>query len=163
MDEFSVAIISLVVSTVASLLVCYFSYRQNFNQHYSATISNERMVWIKETRKLVAEFLMLCETYDKLDGDSIKEFNRLKNEILLNLNSNADKYPKDEVVRGILTSEKGFSKIKEKAPCLRNAFIELFKNEWDKAKLEAGRSKYQVIKLGVKSKALAKPFENKQK
>lgn len=163
MDEISVAIISLVVSTVASLLVCYFSYRQNFNQHYSATISNERMVWIKETRKLVAEFLMICETYDKLDGNNAKEFNRLKNEILLNLNSDAEKYPLDAVVRNILTGEKNFSKIKEEAPSIRNAFVVIFKNEWDKAKLEAGRSKYQVIKLEVKSKVLAKHFENKQK
>ncbi len=161
MDEISAALISLAVSTAASLVVCFLGYRQNVNQHYSVTISNERVAWIKETRKVVAEFLSLCEAYDELTEDNAEKFNRLKNEILLNLNSNQNEYPKDAVIRAALL-KKDFAEIKKSADSVRNSFADIFKSEWDKSKLEAGRSKYHVMKLEIKARDLAEYFENRK-
>lgn len=158
MDEISVALISLGVSTAVSLAIYLLGYKQNFSQHYSTTISNERMVWIKEMRKLSADFLAFCETNDKLNKKNVEEFNKLKNEILINLNSNAKKYKNDAIIRSSLMKP-FFEDIKKDLPEIRNAFIEIFKNEWDKAKLEAGRSKYQVIRLERKSKKLTEYFK----
>ncbi len=158
MNETSVALMSLTISAIISVVVSLLSYYQNFNKNYSETISNERMVWIKETRKLASEFLGFCEANDKLDKKNSLDFYRMKNEILVNLNSDGTKYKNDAVIRELLIHS-SFEEIRCHLPCIRNAFTEIFKNEWDKSKLEAGRSKNQVIKLEKRDRKLARYFK----
>lgn len=160
MDEVTVAIISLSVSTAVSVGLNLIGYSQNFQKHYSTVISKERMAWVKETRKLAAEFLAFCETNTYLDEKKEQEFNKLKNELLLNLNSDGKKYKNDAIIRNSLMKS-SFSKIKKDLPEIRAAFINIFKDEWDKSKLEAGRSLCQAVILNIKSKHLSKYYEKK--
>ncbi|MBE6715721.1 MAG: hypothetical protein E7573_02265 [Ruminococcaceae bacterium] len=145
MDEITVALISLSVSTIVSMVLNLLVYSQNKQKHYSTTISKERMAWIKVTRKIAADFIAFCESHESIDEDSKQEFFRLKNLLLLNLNTDK-KYENDVVIR-LYLENLSFEEIKKNIPGIRTAFADIFKNEWDKAKLESGRSKYYVKKL----------------
>lgn len=158
MDELSVALMSLAISTAVSFAVYLLGYEQNLRQHYSSTISNERMNWIKETRELVAKFLGFCEANKKLNKNNVHEFYQLKNQILLNLNSNENKYKNDDIIRQSLMKN-SFDEIKSDLPNIRNAFIEIFKTEWDKSKLEAGRTKKQAKILDKRAKDLEEYYK----
>lgn len=159
MDNTTITLISVGASAAVSLIVCFFGYKQNFSQNYSGTISKERMAWIKETRKLVAEFLGFCEANEDInDKKAKKRFYRLKNEILLNLNLNGDKYQNDRTIRKILIDNQ-YPVIRDKVPDIRDAFAKIFKDEWDKAKLEAGRSFLHALMLDIKEHNLKGYFK----
>ena len=162
MDEITVALISLAVSTIVSTILSVLVYIQNNQKHYSTTISKERMEWVKETRKFVADFLAICEKYDTLDEKNSIEYYKLKNLLLLNLNS-AEKYTNDGIIRNAI-EDRDFSEVKAALPQIRTAFASIFKSEWDKAKLESGRSKYYVFWLDKRNDDLKKYYtENKNK
>lgn len=162
MDEITVALISLAVSTIVSMILSILVYIQNNHKHYSTTISKERMEWVKETRKFVADFLAICEKYDTLDEKNSLEYYKLKNLLLLNLNS-AEKYTNDGIIRNAI-EDRDFSEVKAALPQIRTAFASIFKSEWDKAKLESGRSKYYVFWLDKRNDDLKKYYsENKNK
>ncbi len=162
MDEITVALISLAVSTIVSTILSVLVYIQNNQKHYSTTISKERMEWVKETRKFVADFLAICEKYDTLDEKNSLEYYKLKNLLLLNLNS-AEKYTNDGIIRNAI-EDRDFSEVKAALPQIRTAFASIFKSEWDKAKLESGRSKYYVFWLDKRNDDLKKYYtENKNK
>ncbi len=162
MDEITVALITLAVSTIVSTILSVLVYIQNNHKHYSTTISKERMEWTKETRKIAADFLAFCERYDYLDNDNSREYYKLKNLLLLNLNS-AEKYTNDGIIRNAI-EDRDFSEVKAALPQIRTAFASIFKSEWDKAKLESGRSKYYVFWLDKRNDDLKKYYsENKNK
>lgn len=162
MDEITVALISLAVSTIVSTILSVLVYIQNNQKHYSTTISKERMEWVKETRKTAADFLAYCEQYDTLDEKNSLEYYKLKNLLLLNLNS-AEKYTNDGIIRNAI-EDRDFSEVKAALPQIRTAFASIFKSEWDKAKLESGRSKYYVFWLDKRNDDLKKYYsENKNK
>lgn len=162
MNEVAAALISLAVSTIVSMILSILVYIQNNHKHYSTTISKERMEWTKETRKIAADFLAFCENYDTLDEDNSLEYYKLKNLLLLNLNS-AEKYTNDGIIRNAI-EDRDFSEVKAALPQIRTAFASIFKSEWDKAKLESGRSKYYVFWLDKRNDDLKKYYsENKNK
>lgn len=162
MNEVAVALISLAVSTIVSTILSILVYIQNNHKHYSTTISKERMEWVKETRKTAADFLAFCENYDTLDEKNSLEYYKLKNLLLLNLNS-AEKYTNDGIIRNAI-EDRDFSEVKAALPQIRTAFASIFKSEWDKAKLESGRSKYYVFWLDKRNDDLKKYYsENKNK
>lgn len=162
MNEVAAALISLAVSTIVSMILSILVYIQNNHKHYSTTISKERMEWTKETRKIAADFLAICENYDTLDEKNSMEYHKLKNLLLLNLNS-AEKYTNDGIIRNAI-EDRDFSEVKAALPQIRNAFASIFKSEWDKAKLESGRSKYYVFWLDKRNDDLKKYYsENKNK
>ena len=156
MDDITVALISLSVSTIVSMILNLLVYTQNNQKHYSTTISKERMEWIKETRKIAADFLAFCERYDALDENNSTEYFKLKNLLLLNLNS-AAKYKNDGIIRNAIEKQ-DFEKVKANLPKIRTAFASIFKSEWDKAKLESGRSKHYVKKLNRRNNKLRKYY-----
>lgn len=159
MNEVAAALISLAVSTIVSTILSLLVYIQ---KHYSTTISKERMEWVKETRKIVADFLAICEKYDTLDEKNSLEYYKLKNLLLLNLNS-AEKYTNDAIIRNAI-EDRDFFEVKAVLPQIRTAFASIFKSEWDKAKLESGRSKYYVFWLDKRNDDLKKYYsENKNK
>lgn len=160
MDDITVALISLSVSTIVSMILNLLVYTQNNQKHYSTTISKERMEWIKETRKIAADFLAFCERYDALDENNSTEYFKLKNLLLLNLNS-AAKYTNDGIIRNAI-EDRDFSEVKAALPQIRTAFASIFKSEWDKAKLESGRGKYYVIWLDKRNRDLKKYYLDNQ-
>lgn len=162
MNEVAAALISLAVSTIVSMILSILVYIQNNHKHYSTTISKERMEWVKETRKTAADFLAICEKCDTLDEKNSMEYYKLKNLLLLNLNS-AEKYTNDGIIRNAI-EDRDFSEVKAALPQIRTAFASIFKSEWDKAKLESGRSKYYVFWLDKRNDDLKKYYsENKNK
>lgn len=160
MNEVTVALITLAVSTIVSTILSILVYIQNNQKHYSTTISKERMEWVKETRKTAADFLAFCERYDYLDNDNSREYYKLKNLLLLNLNS-AEKYTNDGIIRNAI-EDRDFSEVKAALPQIRTAFASIFKSEWDKAKLESGRSKYYVFWLDKRNDDLKKYYLDNQ-
>lgn len=160
MDEITVALISLAVSTIVSTILSVLVYIQNNQKHYSTTISKERMEWVKETRKTAADFLAICEKCDTLDEKNSMEYYKLKNLFLLNLNS-AEKYTNDGIIRNAIEN-RDFADIKAALPQIRTAFASIFKSEWDKAKLESGRGQYYVIWLDKRNGDLKKYYADNQ-
>lgn len=160
MDEITVALISLAISTIVSMILNLLVYTQNNQKHYSTTISKERMEWIKSTRKTAADFLAYCEQYDTLDEKNSMEYHKLKNLLLLNLNS-AEKYTNDGIIRNAIENS-DFGEVKAALPQIRTAFASIFKSEWDKAKLESGRGKYYVIWLDKRNRDLSKYYSDNQ-
>ncbi|MBR3768708.1 MAG: hypothetical protein IKL10_10800 [Clostridia bacterium] len=160
MNEVTVALISLSVLTIVSMVLSLLVYIQNNQKHYSTTISKERMEWIKETRKIAADFLAFCEKYDTLDEKNSLEYYKLKNLLLLNLNSDI-KYTNDVIIRNAI-EDRDFTEVKAALPQIRTAFASIFKSEWDKAKLESGRSKYYVIWLDKRNRDLKKYYSDNQ-
>lgn len=160
MDEITVALINLAVSTIVSTILSVLVYIQNNQKHYSTTISKERMEWVKETRKTAVDFLAICEKCDTLDEKNSMEYYKLKNLLLLNLNS-AEKYTNDGIIRNAIEN-RDFADIKAALPQIRTAFASIFKSEWDKAKLESGRGKYYVIWLDKRNRDLKKYYLDNQ-
>lgn len=160
MDEITVALISLAVSTIVSTILSVLVYIQNNQKHYSTTISKERMEWVKETRKTAADFLAICEKCDTLDEKNSMEYYKLKNLFLLNLNS-TEKYTNDGIIRNAIEN-RDFADIKAALPQIRTAFASIFKSEWDKAKLESGRGQYYVIWLDKRNGDLKKYYADNQ-
>lgn len=160
MDKNTVALISLAVSTIVSTILSVLVYIQNNHKHYSTTISKERMEWVKETRKIAADFLAICEKCDTLDEKNSLEYYKLKNLLLLNLNS-AEKYTNDGFIRNAIEN-RDFADVKAALSQIRTAFTSIFKSEWDKAKLESGRGKYYVIWLDKRNGDLKKYYADNQ-
>lgn len=145
MNSENVALISLLITTGLSLIINTLNFIQNSKNHYSDTISKHSIEWIKETRIIVAEFLAFCETEESLNDTNRNKFNILKNKILINLNSDKEKYKNDDKIRNYLI-DKSYDEIKESSSEIRDTFVELFKDEWDKAKEESGKNIVTLLK-----------------
>lgn len=148
MTETKVAIYSAIIAATVSLFMSLLTYKRNEKEFYSKFVSNERMLWIKETRKLVAEMLALCDS-DHLSDEDKQRFNYLKNEIILRLNPDVStsraKYKEDQMILEVLKSN-SYDLIKTNKEIVIECFMMIFKSEWDITKIEAGRSKRQYLR-----------------
>ena len=143
MTDIIVAFITAAFAFVAGFLVNI----QGKAQFFSTIVSKERMVWIKDIRRLSEELFSICEQYD---GDNIPQeqyalFFKARNGILARLDPAGWYVTDDELIE--LLIEPDFVRIKASVPRIREILMTLTKNEWDKVKIEAGNNPWKVRKV----------------
>ena len=114
-----------------------------------------------ETEKIAAEFIAICESNETIESDKLHEFYKLKNLLLLNLNKD-DRYKNDITIISAIENA-SFDEIKRNLSKIRTAFSDIFKSEWDKAKMESGRTLFNVKELDRVDKKLNEYYANVKK
>ena len=136
-------IIAAAIAFLAGLLVNI----QGKEQFFSTTVSAERLVWIKDIRKLCATLCSVCEQYDaeNLPSEQYAVFLKARNGILIRLDPSGWYTTDDELIT--LLQEPDFGKVKTNLSRIREILMTINKNEWDKVKIEAGNSKWKVKRI----------------
>ena len=143
MSEVIAALVAGAFAFVAGLLVNI----QGSAQFFSTTVSGERMVWIKDMRRLCADLFTVCEQYDAdtLTAEDRTAFLQARNGILIRLDPPGWYTTDDELLS--LLSEPDFSRVRENLPRIRLLITTIIKSEWDKVKIEAGSSRWKVRQI----------------
>ena len=140
MSDLVLTLISAAIAAGVSLVISLITRHQTAYTFYSQMVTANRMEWIQAMRDYSARLLMFTETYETLTEEQAQEFHLVKNQILVRLNPANGSYIKDNEIRKLLEN-KTYTEIRAASNTLRVLFVELFKDEWDRCKIEAGRNK----------------------
>ena len=142
-----VEIISTSITALIAFIAGLMVNIQGRFQFFSTTVSQERMIWIKDIRSLCTELCSICEMYDvdTLPDTEKMNFLKARNGILIRLDPKGWYITDDELID--LLKEPDFSTVKQNVPRIREILRRIEKGEWDKVKIEAGNSASKVKRI----------------
>lgn len=152
-------IIAAAVAALVALAVSVITEIREKEHLFADTVSSERMKWIREIRKLSVKLFTVCESCNGTPTpEQLIAFLEARNGILIRLNPDDAYYSDDQALIPML--EKDFAGVKNDLPQIRKYLMKILKSEWDKVKIEAGKSLTKELQMKKIQKKIEKERRN---
>lgn len=159
--------IAAIIAACVSLFAAWMTNRREKKELFSNIVSRERMMWVREVRKLSMELCAICECYDietiVQQSDKLLAFYQARSGLLLHL-SPWNKYSTDNELIKLLNPldinpeqagkdqinplpkdhesvKLDYQQVQAHCQRIRVIMTEICKMEWDKVKIESGNNK----------------------